>query len=448
MGKIMDTRVFRRRLLKTGASVALATAGAPGIIIPGRAKARQKTLRILKWVYPIAAYDNWLIEKYGKEWSEQKDTQVVVDRVGLGEVNSGAMAEAEKRQGHDLIMLLTPGAMYEDHVIDHREIYNECERRYGKPTDFAIRTTYNPRTGKYFGVSLGYQAAVTVYDKGLWDAVRVRPDSWANILAGGRQIRLLQDKPVGFSLAPEINGEWTMRAIMYCFGSSEQDQNGNPALNSKATLEAIKYVKALYDEAMTKDVLSWDAASNNRFMLNGEGSLTLDTVSIPRAHESMSSSTADNLGVGKMPEGSTAQVGPAFGLITAFIWSFAQNIEGAKRFLVDYIGHSRQALLTSGFHKMPVWPATVPDLAAVVTDDPGGGSPGTYRLLADAATWTTNIGHPGHTNAAISEIFHRGLIPTMFARAATGRLTAEDALDQAHQEVRQIFQKWKERGKV
>ena len=62
-----------------------------------------------------------------------------------------------------------------------------------------------------------------------------------------------------------------MRAIMYCFGSSEQDGDGNPALKSKATLEAIKYVKALYDEAMTKDVLTWDAASNNRFMLNGEG---------------------------------------------------------------------------------------------------------------------------------------------------------------------------------
>ena len=43
-----------------------------------------------------------------------------------------------------------------------------------------------------------------------------------------------------------------MRAIMYCFGASEQDADGNPALKSKATLEAIKYVKALYEEAMTR----------------------------------------------------------------------------------------------------------------------------------------------------------------------------------------------------
>ena len=93
---------------------------------------------------------------------------------------------------------------------------------------------------------------------------------------------------MGFSLAPEHNSNYTMRAIMYCFGASEQDADGNPALKSKETLEAIKYVKALYEEAMTKDVLTWDAASNNRFMLNGEGCLTLDTVSIAarkRKHE-------------------------------------------------------------------------------------------------------------------------------------------------------------------
>ena len=49
---------------------------------------------------------------------------------------------------------------------------------------------------------------------------------------------------------------------------------------------------------------------------------------------------------------------------------------------------------------------------------------------------------------AIGEVFHRGLISTMFARAATGQLTPEEALDQADGEVRATFQKWKERGKV
>jgi multiple sugar transport system substrate-binding protein len=147
--KITGTAVSRRRLLKTGCA-ALAVV-ARSLSIPKRARANPKTLKILKWIYPVSAYDDWFIETYVKEWGERNDTQVLVDRVGLGEVNSRAMAEAENRQGHDLIMLLTPGARYEDQVIDHREIYEECERRYGKVTDFAVRSTYNPRTKKYSG---------------------------------------------------------------------------------------------------------------------------------------------------------------------------------------------------------------------------------------------------------------------------------------------------------
>ena len=38
-----------------------------------------------------------------------------------------------------------------------------------------------------------------------------------------------------------------MRAIIYSFGSSEQDADGNPALKSQETLQAIQYVKALYE---------------------------------------------------------------------------------------------------------------------------------------------------------------------------------------------------------
>ena len=106
---------------------------------------------------------------------------------------------------------------------------------------------------------------------------------------------------------------------------------------------------------MTKDVLTWDAASNNRFMLNGEGSLTLDTVSIARASENMKLPLAADLELAKVPAGPAAQVGPAFSTFTYVIWSFAENIDGAKQFLVDYIGHSRKAFLASRFQNTPAF---------------------------------------------------------------------------------------------
>jgi multiple sugar transport system substrate-binding protein len=157
---------------------------------------------------------------------------------------------------------------------------------------------------------------------------------------------------------------------------------------------------------------------------------------------------ADDLQLAKVPGGPAGQIGPSFSVFNYVIWSFAENIEGAKRFLVDYIGQSREAFLASRFQNTPAFPDTVPDLATLVANDAGASSPEKYALLADVATWTTNVGYPGYTNPAIGEIFHAGLIPTMFARAATGQLTPEEALDQADREVRLIFQKWQERGKV
>ena len=117
----------------------------------------------------------------------------------------------------------------------------------------------------------------------------------------------------------------------------------------------------------------------------------------------------EDLWLGKGPEGPAARLTPSFGFYTYVIWNFAENVDGAKRFLADYIENCREAFLTSGFQNTPAFPGAVPDLATLVTNDAGPGAPGKYDLLADLATWTTNVGHPGYTNPAISEILQQGL---------------------------------------
>ncbi len=439
--------ISRRHLLKAGGSAALLAGVAPAII-PSRARAQPKTLKIMQWKHFVPSYDTWFDGTFIKEWGRQNDTEVIVDHVGLGDIPNLAAAEAAAQRGHDLVMLVTPPAVYEDQVIDHREIYEECARQYGTALDLAIKSTYNPRTKKYFGFCGTLVPSLLIYRKDLWDAIGATPDSWDDILRGGRQIKLLHESPVGISLAPEDNSNKTLRAVMYSFGSSVQDADGKPVLKSKPALEMVKYVKALYQEAMTEEVLTWDASSNNRFMLAGTGCLTLDTISVPRASEQLKLPFASDLRLAKAPEGPAARLAPPFNTHTHFIWKFAENAEGARQFLVDYTGQSRQGLLASGFQNMPTFPAAVPDLAQLVSSDASATPPDQYSLLKEVATWITNIGHPGYTNAAIAEVFDSGVIPTMCARAATGKLSPEDALDQGDQEVRRIFAKWQERGKV
>jgi multiple sugar transport system substrate-binding protein len=442
-----ESGVSRRQLLQAGSCAALLAGMAPAIV-PSRARAQRKTLRILQWQHFVPGYDTWFNESFVKAWGEQNDTDVIVDNVGLGDIAARAAAEAEARHGHDLLMLLSPPALHEDQVIDHREIYEECERRYGQAPDFAIKSSYNPKTGKYFGFCNAFLPALVTYRKDLWDMVGAAPDSWDDVRRGGRQIKLLHDSPVGISLAPEHNSNHAVRAIMYSFGSSVQDAQGNPALKSKATLDALAYGKALYQEAMPEEVLTWDAASNNSFMVAGSGCLTLDTISIARASESLQRPFAADLRLAPAPAGPAGRLAPSFGIFTYFIWDFAANPEGARQFLVDYTGHTRQGFLESGFQNMPAFPEAVPDLATVLANDAVAVPPDKYGVLIDGAGWTTNVGYPGYSNAAIAEVMASGLIPTMFAQAATGELTPEAALDQADARTREIFNKWRESGKI
>jgi multiple sugar transport system substrate-binding protein len=444
----MDNAVSRRHFIKAAGSAALVAGVSTSIIVPGRARAQQKTLKILQWNHFVPGYDKWFNNEYVKEWGEKNNTNVVVDNIGLAGLNSRAAAEVSAQKGHDLFMFLWPPPVHEDQVIDHREIYEECERQYGKPIDLAIKSTYNPKTKKFYGFSDSYVPDPINYRKDLWDDVGVAPDSWENIRVGGRQIKQKHNIPVGIGLASEIDTNMAMRTIMYAFGAAEQDAEGNPALKSKETLEAIKFVKALYAETMTDEVFTWDASSNNRMMLAGQGSLALNAISITRTGENEKIPVADNIWLAKAAQGPVRRIGLEHVMDVYVIWKFAENIAGAKQFLVDYIGNFRRGFLASEFYNFPCFSQTVPDLKTLVANDPKARPADKYKVLDGVLDWATNVGYPGYANAAIDEIFSTWVISTMFAQAAAGKLTPEEALNQADHEVRRIFKKWQDKGKV
>src|SRR5215475_601349 len=128
-------RMTRRQLLHTAGSAALAAGVGASISIPGRASAQQKMLKILQWKHFVPAYDTWFNETYTKEWGEKNNTKVIVENVAQGDILNRATEEIKAQEGHDLFAHIYPMPAYEDEVIDHREIYEECERQYGKAHD-------------------------------------------------------------------------------------------------------------------------------------------------------------------------------------------------------------------------------------------------------------------------------------------------------------------------
>jgi multiple sugar transport system substrate-binding protein len=125
------------------------------------------------------------------------------------------------------------------------------------------------------------------------------------------------------------------------------------------------------------------------------------------------------------------------------IWKFAENIEGAKKFLVDYVADFGNAFKASEFYNFPCFPKTVPNINELLADDPAGVPRDKYKVLSNVLDWATNVGYPGYATAAIDEVFNTFVVPTMFAMAARGDVTPEEAASRAEKEIKRIFEKWK-----
>lgn len=434
----------RRDVMKTAAGAAAAVS--PFLHVrPARAA---KTLKVLQWSHFVPNYDKWFNGTYTKEWGARNDTDVLVDNINLSLIPSRAAAEVSAQKGHDLVMFLAPPSVYEDQVVDMKDVYAACEKKHGKPIDLAVKSTYNPKTQKYFAFSDSYVPDPVNYRTDLWGDIGMKPDTWDNVRVGGKKIKDKTGIPVGIGLSAELDTAMAMRALMYSFGAHEQDSDGNLTINSKETLEALKFVKALFTETETPEVFAWDPSSNNRQMLAGRSSLILNAISVTRTGENDKMPIHEKIGLAKPPKGPVRQIGLEHVMDCYVIWKFSENIDGAKAFLVDYIDAFKQGFMASEFYNFPCFANTVPDLTQMIAHDPKAVPPDKYAVLSDVLDWATNVGYPGYSNAAIDETFNTWIINTMFAEAAAGAETPENALKRAEAKMKAVWAKWKDRGMI
>ncbi|QEL22202.1 extracellular solute-binding protein [Bosea sp. F3-2] len=436
----------RRELIKTAAGAGLAVSVGPFVMT--RPAQAAKTLKILQWSHFVPGYDRWFNNQYVKEWGARNDTQVIVDNINIALIESRAAAEVSAQKGHDLVLFLAPPSVFEQQMLDMSDVYVECEKRHGKPIDLAVKSTFNPKTKRYFAFSDSFVPDPINYRIDLWDDVGVKPDSWEEIRRGGKLIKEKHRIPVGIGLSAEIDTGMAMRAIMYAFGSHEQDAEGNLAIRSPQTLEALRYVKALFEETMTPEVLAWDASSNNRQMLAGRSSLVLNAISITRTGENDKLPMHEKIGLAKAAKGPARRIGLEHVMNCYAIWQFSENKEGAQKFLIDYIDNFKQGFLASEFYNFPSFPTTVPDLKQQIARDAKAVPPDKYAVLGDVLDWATNVGYPGYATAAISDAWNTWVLNTMFAEAATGAETVENALTRAEARMKAIWAKWRERGMI
>jgi multiple sugar transport system substrate-binding protein len=275
----------------------------------------------------------------------------------------------------------------------------------------------------------------------MWDEIGMKPDTWDNLRIGGAKLKA-KGHPVGISLGHSNDPSTTWRGLLWCYGASEQDEAGKKiVLNSKEAVEATKYVAALYKEAMTSEVLSWNDASNNQYLVSGVASYIVNPISAYRTYQKSNKAEADDTFVIEPPKGPVKQI---MGAASEFygIWKFAKNKELAIEFLKHYRDNWPEAFKASEGYNNPCFENLVPKPMPILSNDETSTPKDKLAILQNSDKWSAIPGYPGPATPAMDEIYYAFILNDMMARHATGQMSAEDSVKQAARQCEVIMKKW------
>jgi len=348
-------RVTRRRFLRDAGLTLAAASSAPALSAPfvSKALAADKSLSIVQWAHFVPEYDTWF-DKFAKDWGDKNKVAVTVDHIPVQNIPARAAAEASAQSGHDLFGFNGAGGahLYRKFFINLADLVSETEKKYGKVSVIGKQLGYNADDGSWSAFPDFYINFPGMYRKSMWDEIGMKPDTWDNLRIGGAKLKA-KGHPVGISLGHSNDPSTTWRGLLWCYGASEQDEAGKKIiLNSKEAVEATKYVAALYKEAMTPEVLSWNDASNNQYLVSGVGSYIVNPISAYRTYQKSNKAEADDTFVIEPPKGPVKQI---MGAASEFygIWRFAKNKEAAIEFLKHYRDNWPEAFKASEGYNNP-----------------------------------------------------------------------------------------------
>ena len=391
-------RITRRRFLKTSGLTLAAAGTAPLLSAPfvSKALAADKSLTIVQWAHFVPAYDTWF-DKFAKDWGDKNKIAVTVDHVPVQNIPARAAAEASAGSGHDLFGFNGSGGahLYRKFFMDVGELVKETEKKYGQVSTIGKQLGYNADDGTWSAFPDFYINFPGMYQKSLWDEIGIKPDTWDNVRQGGAKLKA-KGKPVGISLGHSNDPSTTWRGLLWSYGAAIQDEAGKKiVLNSKEAVEATKFVAALYKEAMTGDVLSWNDASNNQYIDSGVGSYIINPISAYRTAQTLNKKLADDIYVIEPPKGPVRQI---MGAASEFygIWKFAKNKEAAHEFLRHYSANWREAFEASSGYNNPCFAGLVPKPMPILSNDPTSTPHDKLAILQELGQV---VRHPGMAGA-------------------------------------------------
>jgi len=275
---------MNRRTFVKGAAVGVAAAtGIEGVVASRRAPAYAQgaKLHITRWVDFVPAGDE-VLAKQMIEAGKALGATITLERINANDLQPRITAAVSSGSGPDIFHMLHNWAyLYETSLVDVTDVAEPIAKAQG---GFYAPVQQAARVGNVWRVVphaiVGGQIA---YRKSLFAEVGYKefPKTWQEYRDAGKKLKA-KGFPIGqtaghtFGDAP---GFWY--PYMWSWGGKEVEKDGKTvAINSKETVESLKFAVAFWKDACDEGGLAWDDSSNNRAFLSGTISATLNGASI------------------------------------------------------------------------------------------------------------------------------------------------------------------------
>jgi multiple sugar transport system substrate-binding protein len=434
-------RITRRRLLKlSGAgAVAARTGGLANILAVGRAPAfaQETAVHWLRWGDFVPASDVLLKGRITQECKKATGITLKLETINANDLQSRITSAIQSGTGADIIMAIGNWPqLYAESLVDVGDVAEEIGKAQGGYYDVSrlVATVGN----KWIGVPWTVGVGLIAYRKSWLEEVGhiTFPETWDALRDAGKTLKA-KGRPIGqtaghtFGDAPS----WWY-PYLWSWGGKEVEPDGKTVvLNSKETVESIKFAVALWKDACDEGALAWDDSNNNRAFLSNTISATNNGASIyieakrkPESYRTEKGAPMwQDIQHARIPKGAGGQFNLPFPL-THMLMGYSKNQKPAKDFLrwvhsrpvYDEWFTSQQGFsdgATKEWEKHKVWEV-----------DP------VLRPFRDIPPFGRLAGHAGPPNRKAAEVVTKYIITDMYAKAIQG-MPAEDAAKWAHAEI-------------